>query len=87
MNPTEEIKGILTEHLFVEVPAAEMDPDDSLRDVFGLDSVGFVELRVQCEDRFGVSIADEDFTPENFSSIRSVAELVGRLSRSAPASA
>jgi acyl carrier protein len=87
MNVTGDIKDILIEQLFVEVPATEMDPDDSLRDVFGLDSVGFVELRVQCEDRFALSIADEDFTPENFSTIRTVADLVGRLSRPAPASA
>jgi len=87
MNVTDDLKDILIEQLFVEVPAAEMDPDDSLRDVFGLDSVGFVELRVQCEDRFGVSIADDEFTPENFSTIRTVADLVGRLSRPAPASA
>jgi acyl carrier protein len=87
MNVTDDIKDILIEYLFVEVPAAEMDPDDGLRDVFGLDSVGFVELRVQCEDRFGVSIADDEFVPENFSTIRTVAELVGRLTRPAPASA
>lgn len=85
MNATGGIKEILVQHLFVEIPAADMADDDSLRDVFGLDSVGFVELRVQCEERFGVTIPDEDFTPENFASIRTVADLVARLSRSANA--
>jgi acyl carrier protein len=79
VNVTDTIKDILTEQLFVEVPPAEMELDDSLRDVFGLDSVGFVELRVQCEDQFGLAISDEQFTPENFDSIRTVADLVGRL--------
>jgi acyl carrier protein len=82
VNVTDDIKEILTEHLFVEVPAAEMELDDSLRDVFGLDSVGFVELRVQCEDRFGLAIPDEHFTPENFASIRTVAALMSRLRQS-----
>jgi len=81
MTVTETIKAILAEDLFVDIPVPEMDPDDSLRDVFGLDSVGFVELRVQCEDRFGLRIADEDFLPEHFASIGTVASLVDRLRR------
>lgn len=56
-----------------------MSADDALRGAFGLDSLGFVELRVQCENRFGVTISDADFSPENFTSIRTVAALVRDL--------
>jgi acyl carrier protein len=45
----------------------------------GLDSVGFVELRVLCEQRFNVEINDNDYTPENFTSIRLLATLIDRL--------
>jgi acetylornithine/succinyldiaminopimelate/putrescine aminotransferase/acyl carrier protein len=72
------IKKMLVTDLFVEVGADEMGLDDSLRNVFGLDSLGFVELRVQCENQFGVRIADRDFTPDTFGSIRAVSELIQR---------
>ena len=56
-----------------------MGLDDSLRNEFGIDSLGFVELRVNCEEEFEVKISDDDFTPENFQSINSVANLIRRL--------
>ncbi|WP_305787936.1 acyl carrier protein [Symbioplanes lichenis] len=77
------VRTILQDDLFVEVPPELMGLDDSLRASYGLDSLGFVELRVQCENRFGVHISDDDFSPENFASIRAVTDLVRRL-RPAP---
>lgn len=73
------IRKILNTELFVEVPPEEIGLDDSLRAVYGLDSLGFVELRAQCEDMFDVRISDQDFSPENFQSLRTVADLVRRL--------
>jgi acyl carrier protein len=80
MNIRESIKDILATDIFVEIPVPDMDEDDNLREVFGLDSIGFVELRVQCEERFGLVIGDEDFMPDNFASIATVAALMERLS-------
>ncbi|WP_249998261.1 acyl carrier protein [Actinoplanes sp. M2I2] len=80
MNDIERAIGsMLVTDLFVEIPEDRMNPEDRLRDHFGLDSLGFVELRVQCENTFGITISDAEFTPENFTSIRSVAALVGTL--------
>jgi len=79
MSVTDTIKSILAEDVFVEVPPGEMREDDSLRDVYGLDSIGFVELRVQSEQRFGITIPDEEFTQESFATIRDLAALVSRL--------
>lgn len=78
------IESILITDLFVEVPADRMSYDDQLRGNLGLDSLGFVELRVQCENTFGVTISDAEFTPENFTSIRSVADLVRSLRGGSP---
>ncbi|HEY1571215.1 MAG TPA: phosphopantetheine-binding protein [Pseudonocardiaceae bacterium] len=79
MDMEHRIRKILNTDLFVETPADEIGLDDSLRSVHGLDSLGFVELRVQCEDLFDVHIDDEEFTPENFQSVKTVAHLVRRL--------
>ncbi|MEK8107764.1 acyl carrier protein [Micromonospora sp. M12] len=78
------IRKILNSELFVEVPPEQIGLDDSLRAAYGLDSLGFVELRVQCEDMFDVRISDDDFTPENFQSVQAVADLVHRLRAKAP---
>jgi acyl carrier protein len=78
------IGSILVTDLFVEVPEDRITPDDRLRGDLGLDSLGFVELRVQCENTFGITISDDDFTPENFTSIRTVADLVRTLQGSSP---
>ncbi|WP_113700933.1 acyl carrier protein [Nonomuraea lactucae] len=75
----ETIKSTLVGDLFVEVTEGEINLDDSLRDIFGLDSLGFAELRVQCEDKFGVQISDQHFTPDHFASIRSLSALVREL--------
>ncbi len=73
------LKEILVEDLFLDVPAEQIGDDDGLLDVLGLDSLGFVELRAQCEQRFGVKITDAEFTPLHFRSVRTVAGLVRTL--------
>ncbi len=73
------LRRIVVNDLFVEIPEEKIGLDDGLRNVVGLDSVGFVELRVLCEQRFNVQINDEDYTPENFSSIARLASLIERL--------
>lgn len=85
MDVAETIKEILSKEIFVEVPIEEMREDDSLRDVFGLDSLGFVELRTQAQSRFGTPIPETEFTPENFATIRSVSAMIQRLLTTAPA--
>jgi acyl carrier protein len=74
-----ELRKTIVDDLFVEIPEDQIGLDDGLRTVIGLDSVGFVELRVLCEQKFGVEIGDEDYTPENFTSIRLLADLIDRL--------
>lgn len=78
-NVIAALKRMLVNDLYVELPEDEIGIDDGLRTVVGLDSVGFVELRVLCEQRFNVEIDDEDYTPENFGSIRALARLIDRL--------
>jgi acyl carrier protein len=73
------LRGMIVNDLFVEIAEEEIGLDDGLRTVVGLDSVGFVELRVLCEQRFNVEIGDDDYTPENFTSIRRLANLIDRL--------
>jgi acyl carrier protein len=70
---------VLADEIFVEIPPDEMDENGSMRNTFGLDSVGFIELRVRCEELFSITISDEDFNVANFSSIHNLVTLVERL--------
>jgi acyl carrier protein len=89
MSSTEDtIRQILVSKVYVETPVDRMGAHDSMRDAFGVDSLGFVELRAQCEDEFGVTISDDDFDLANFATIAALAGLVDRLRQeSAPATA
>jgi acyl carrier protein len=73
------LRRLIVNDLYVEMAPDEIGLDDGLRTVVGLDSLGFVELRVLCEQRFKVEISDDDYTPENFDSIRHLASLIERL--------
>jgi acyl carrier protein len=73
------IRRMLVNDLYVELPEADIGLDDGLQSVVGLDSIGFSELRILCERKFAVAIDDDDYVPENFGSVRRVANLVTRL--------
>lgn len=53
-------------------------PDDSLMESGYLDSLAFLELRDVLQRRFGVVVAEDEFTPENLDSTRALAEFVQR---------
>jgi acyl carrier protein len=72
------LRDILIEDLFVEFEKDMILPSYSFRQDLGIDSLGFVELREQVEKRFDIVISDDDFTPENFSTISSLTSLIDR---------
>jgi acyl carrier protein len=73
------LRKMIVTDLFIEVAENDIGLDDGLRTVVGLDSVGFVDLRALCEQRFNVEISDDDYTPENFTSLRVLADLIDHL--------
>lgn len=79
MKVEEKLKEILVNSVYVETPMDEIGRDDSLRDVLGVDSIGFVELKEQIESSFSVTIEDDEFTPENFRTIATIEALIARL--------
>lgn len=79
MNIEQRIKEILVSDVYAEVAIADMQLDDSMRDVFGVDSMGFVELKDQMENEYKIKIEDKDFTPENFATIRALTALITTL--------
>ncbi len=54
----------------------EVGDDDSLLESGVLDSLRMVELLGFIEERFGVSIDDEELVPENFETINAIVALL-----------
>ena len=51
-----ELKKILVEDLFIEIPTEKMKDTDSLSTDIGLDSVGQIELVSLIEERYGLKV-------------------------------
>jgi len=67
-----ELTTLFTKRLGVEVPS----PDTNLLATGRLDSVGFVELLVQIEKRFGLRVELDDVEVEHFRSLAAIAAFI-----------
>lgn len=75
----EQVAAVFTQALKIDVPSYDTD----LLATGLLDSLGFVELMVLLEQRFGIHIAMEDLEPDQFRSIASIAAFVAAQRRAA----
>ena len=57
------------------------DRDADLYEDGYIDSLGFAELTVFLEERFGVTVEGEDVVSDDFSSVAGISRIVERLSR------
>lgn len=70
-----DIRTVLRDHLTVMVDSPEVD----LLEAGLIDSIGLVELILQLEDRFGVSLPMDTLEIDDFRSINKIADLITRL--------
>ncbi len=68
-----EIRGWIQENV---TGSQDIPEDYPLIENGVLTSLQTVELVMFLEDRFGITIEDEEFSEENFGSVRAIAELV-----------
>jgi D-alanine--poly(phosphoribitol) ligase subunit 2 len=73
---TGDIRAVLRDHLTVMVDSADVD----LLETGLIDSIGLVELILQLEDRFGVSLPMDALEIDDFRTINKIADLITRLS-------
>jgi acyl carrier protein len=69
---TEQLRALFVESFHIEVPS----PDTDLLDAGILDSLQFVELLVQLEQRFGLRIKVEDIDLDDLRTLARIARLV-----------
>ena len=72
-----EVKELLSTGLRLQIAPSDI-PDDSpiFGDALGLDSIDALELVVLVEDRFRVSIPDEDVGRRAFASVNALVEFI-----------
>jgi acyl carrier protein len=62
----ERLRNIVATRLDVDISPDRIGLTDGFLSVVGIDSVGFIELRYQCEEEFGIRIDENDFVPDNY---------------------
>ncbi len=74
----EQLKQMIIERLFLNIAPEEIEDDKDLMETYGIDSVNLFEIIVGLEAEFEITVEDEDFTAEAFSTVDSIAALVKR---------
>jgi acyl carrier protein len=73
---TSELRKILVEDLFVDIPLEEIKEKDSLTTDIGLDSVGLIELVTIVQDKYGLQIDTEQDVSEHFRDLESLSMFI-----------
>jgi acyl carrier protein len=76
MSVSADIEQFILSELTQGRGITEIDPSENLLSKGIVDSHGVMELVGFLEERFGISVGDEDLSPENFESVTSIAAFV-----------
>ena len=77
-----EVRAFLKENFMLE-DAVAIEEQTSFMDNHILDSTGFIELITFIEERYGVTVGDEEMVPDNFDSLRNIRAYVERKRKAA----
>ncbi|HET7340907.1 MAG TPA: acyl carrier protein [Methylomirabilota bacterium] len=75
------IRTFVVERLAPAIGRTDVEDGEDLIDSGVVDSLGIFQLVAFLEERFGITIGDEEITPENFGSIAAIERLVAARSR------
>ncbi len=79
MNKSEiesRLRHMIVDRLFLSVDPADIPPDVSLSEEFGVDSVNLLELVVGLEEEFGLELDGGDFNAAHFGTFAALLEFV-----------
>lgn len=68
---------------FILDEEAHLKDEDSLLEKGVIDSTGVLELVAFIEEKYGISVQDEELIPENLDSIRNIAGFIWRKTKAA----
>ena len=74
----QDVRQFLADNFILDDGGTGLGADDSLTQAGVLDSMGVLELIMFVQERFGVSIPDEDTLPENLDSVSRIVNYISR---------
>ena len=78
MSVSADIEQFILSELTQGRGITEIDPQENLLSKGIVDSHGVMELVGFLEERYGITVGDEDLSPENFESLASIEAFVQR---------
>ena len=75
-----EVRSYIEENFLYMHPGLEVSDEDNLLALGVMDSLSFVELVEEVQERYGISVQDVEITEENFGSIDALTRYVERRS-------
>ena len=72
------VKEFVTAEIIRGSSGDDLDPELSLLEEGILDSLGLQQLITFVEQKYGISIDDDDLMPENFESVNAIAALIAK---------
>ncbi len=78
LSVQDELINFIRENFIAGRSDAEIGFEDSLIEGGIIDSTGVLELVTFIEERFGISVEDEELVPENLDSVKNLVTFLGR---------
>ena len=78
MSVSADVEQFILSELTQGRGITQIDPNENLLSKGIVDSHGVMELVGFLEERFGITVGDEDLSPENFESVASIDAFVAR---------
>jgi acyl carrier protein len=72
------LHGFIADELVSDDLAQSIGPGDDLIKLGVVDSLGVMQLVDFCESQYGIRVTDAELVPENFRTLRALAEYVER---------
>jgi len=78
MSVSADVEQFILSELTQGRGITQIDPNENLLSKGIIDSHGVMELVGFLEERFGITVGDEDLSPENFESVANIDAFVAR---------
>ena len=72
----DKIKQMIVERCFLDIDPKSIADDEVLIKRHDIDSLKLFEIVVGTEEEFGISVMGEDFTVDNFRTVKDIADCV-----------
>ena len=77
MDNEEIIKKFIVDEIISNNNKANIGYEDSLIEAGVIDSLGIMKMLAFLDERFSVSVEDQEVIPENFETIKAISNLIG----------